>query len=260
MTGRSVFLGRDVLQLSEREREDIRGRQIGVVFQDAARALNPVLTIGHQIAEVMQRHLGLTRAAALARAVEILTEVGVADAGERIRDFPHQLSGGLKQRVMIASAIACEPVLLIADEPTTALDVSVQGQVLALLRRLCSQRGLTLLLITHDFGVVSAMADRVAVMYAGRIVELSDAVPLFHQPLHPYTCALLAANPRLLLAADGSRRPIVPIPGAPPDPADVTSGCSFAPRCSSVFGACIERPPLRRGAERHDVACWLADG
>ncbi len=260
VTGRASFLGRDFLALSEREREDIRGHRIGVVFQDASRALNPVLSIGHQIAEVMQRHLGLERRAALARAVDLLTEVGIADAAQRIKDYPHQLSGGLKQRVMIAIAIACEPVFVIADEPTTALDVSVQRQVLALLRRLCSQRGLALLLITHDFGVVSAMADRVAVMYAGRIVELADVVPLFGRPLHPYTRALLAANPRLSLGEDGSRSAIVPIPGSLPDPAEAASGCSFAPRCASVFQACVERPPLVDRGDGHCVACWRTDG
>jgi peptide/nickel transport system ATP-binding protein len=256
-SGRVRLEGDEILGKTETQLEDVRGRRVGIVFQDAARALNPVLTIGRQIGEVLQRHLGLPAAAALARAVELLTEVGVNDPAARIKQYPHQLSGGLKQRVMIAIAIACEPALVIADEPTTALDVSVQGQVLRLLRRLCTERRLALLLVTHDFGVVAAAADDVAVMYAGRVVEYADAVRLFQAPGHPYTRALLAATPRIALNAAGERTKIVPIPGAPPDPLAQPEGCSFAPRCTDRFERCIERPPLRDGTAGDRAACWL---
>jgi peptide/nickel transport system ATP-binding protein len=257
-TGRVRLEGDEILGQTETQLEDVRGRRAGVVFQDAARALNPVLTIGRQIGEVLQRHLGMPAAAALARAVELLTEVGVNDPAARIKQYPHQLSGGLKQRVMIAIAIACEPALVIADEPTTALDVSVQGQVLRLLRRLCTERRLALLLVTHDFGVVAAVADDVAVMYAGRVVEYADAVRLFQAPGHPYTRALLAATPRIAVNAAGERATIVPIPGAPPDPLAEPEGCSFAPRCADRFERCVERPSLREGTAGDRAACWHA--
>ncbi len=255
--GRVRLEGDDILGQPELLLEDVRGRRVGVVFQDAARALNPVLTIGRQIAEVLRRHRNMPAEAALARAVELLTEVGVNDPAARIKQYPHQLSGGLKQRVMIAIAIACEPALVIADEPTTALDVSVQGQVLRLLRRLCTERRLALLLVTHDFGVVAAVADDVAVMYAGRVVEYADAVRMFEAPEHPYTRALLAATPRIALNAAGERARIEPIPGTPPDPLLQPAGCSFAPRCVSRFERCVERPPLRDGPAGDRAACWL---
>jgi oligopeptide/dipeptide ABC transporter ATP-binding protein len=256
-SGRVRLEGDDILGTSEMQLEDVRGRRVGVVFQDAARALNPVLTIGRQIAEVLQRHLNVSAHTALARAVELLTEVGVNDPVARIKQYPHQLSGGLKQRVMIAIAIACEPALVIADEPTTALDVSVQGQVLRLLRRLCTERRLALMLVTHDFGVVAAVADDVAVMYAGRIIEYADAVRMFQAPEHPYTRALLAATPRIALNEDGERAKIEPIPGSPPDPLLQPGGCSFAPRCVDRFEHCVERPPLRDGPAGDRAACWL---
>lgn len=259
LSGSVRLLGEELIGTSETLLEDIRGRRIGIVFQDAARALNPVLTIGRQIAEVMQRHLSVPAQVARARAIELLAEVGVNDPLARMKQYPYQLSGGLKQRVMIAIAIACEPQLVIADEPTTALDVSVQGQVLRLLRRLCSDRNLALLLVTHDFGVVSAVADDVAVMYAGRIVEYGAVVPLLRSPQHPYTRALLAASPRIAADGDGSRHAMAPIPGAPPSPLEALLGCSFAPRCGYRFAPCDERPPLRP-AESGLAACWLAGG
>jgi oligopeptide/dipeptide ABC transporter ATP-binding protein len=249
--------GDDLLGMPEDVLENVRGKRIGVVFQDAARALNPVLTIGRQIAEVVQRHRGVPEDVALARAVELLAEVGVNDPQTRVKQYPHQLSGGLKQRVMIAVAIACEPELVIADEPTTALDVSVQGQVLRLLRRLCTERRLALLLITHNFGVVSALADRVAVMYAGRIVESAGVVPVLREPAHPYTRALIAASPRLALEGHDEAPAMAPIPGTPPSPLDEDAGCSFAPRCAYRFEACAERPPLRETANGGVAACWL---
>jgi oligopeptide/dipeptide ABC transporter ATP-binding protein len=229
---------------------------MGVVFQDPSRSLNPVFTIGRQIGETLQRHLGLTRRQALARAAELLAEVGVNDPNLRITQYPHELSGGLKQRVMIAIAIACEPALLIADEPTTALDVTIQGQVLRLLQKLSDTRGLALILVTHDFGVVAAIADRVAVMYAGRFVEYAEVVELFRHPLHPYTRALLEANPRKALDAEGEAGVLAPIPGSPPNPLDLPVGCSFAPRCSRRFDACNAPPALAVYRPDHAAACW----
>ena len=256
--GRVAFDGRQLLSCSEEELSDIRGRQVGVIVQDPARSLNPVLTIGRQISEVMVRHLAMGKRAAWVRAEELLAEVGVNDPALRVRQYPHELSGGIKQRVMIAMAIACEPAMLIADEPTTALDVTIQGQVLRLLRRLCAERQLALILVTHDFGVVAAMADRVAVMYAGRVVELARVVELFRNPQHPYTKALLTANPRKVLDEDSASATLDPIPGAPPNPFDVGAGCSFSPRCGHRYEACEARPSLVQCGEGHFSACWLA--
>ena len=256
--GRIDFDGRDLLSCSEDELCDIRGRRIGFIFQDPSRALNPVLSIGRQIAEVLRRHSAVDAAEALARAENLLKEVGVNDARLRLRQYPHELSGGIKQRVMIAMAIACGPELLIADEPTTALDVTIQGQVLRLLRQLCSQRGLALVLVTHDFGVVAAMADRVAVMYAGRVVEYAAAEDLFQSPRHPYSQGLLNANPRRVLDAAGDNEVLDPIPGSPPSPFDSDSGCSFAPRCARRHDTCASRPVLRECGNEHLAACWLA--
>ncbi|MSP97101.1 MAG: ABC transporter ATP-binding protein, partial [Betaproteobacteria bacterium] len=222
-----------------------------------SRALNPVLSIGRQITEVLLRHSMSNKHRALARAEELLTEVGVSDARLRLRQYPHELSGGIKQRVMIAIAIACEPELLIADEPTTALDVTIQGQVLRLLRRLCDDRGVALVLVTHDFGVVAAIADRVAVMYAGRVVEYAVAPALFRNPRHPYAQGLLTANPRRVLDADSDTAVLDPIPGSPPNPFDSDSGCSFAPRCSRRHDLCASRPLLRDFGNGHSAACWL---
>ncbi|MFM9970155.1 MAG: ABC transporter ATP-binding protein [Burkholderiales bacterium] len=258
VTGRIVFNGGDLLTHTEEQLGEIRGRRIGFIFQDPARALNPVLSIGRQITEVLLRHSTTDKTLALARAEQLLTEVGVNDARLRLRQYPHELSGGIKQRVMIAMAIACEPELLIADEPTTALDVTIQGQVLRLLRRLCNERGVALILVTHDFGVVAAMADRVAVMYAGRVVEYARAVDLFQQPQHPYSQGLLVANPRRVLDADIGTTMLDPIPGSPPSPYDSDVGCSFAPRCAKRHDACTTRPTLRVGANEHLAACWLA--
>jgi oligopeptide/dipeptide ABC transporter ATP-binding protein len=257
VAGEVMFDGVNLLNLSEDDLSDIRGRRLGVVFQDAGRSLNPVLTIGRQIGEVLQRHMGADGRAARRRAVELLVEVGVNDPELRVKQYPHELSGGLKQRVMIATAIACEPDLLIADEPTTALDVTIQGQVLRLLQRLRVERGLSLILVTHDFGVVASMADRVAVMYAGAIVEYADAVELFHDPRHPYSEALLNANPRRVLDAAGEGAKLEPIPGSPPNPLDLFPGCSFAPRCPKKHDACSEIPALVASRPGHDAACWL---
>jgi oligopeptide/dipeptide ABC transporter ATP-binding protein len=247
--------GRELTELSERELEDVRGRQIGMVFQDPMTALNPTLTIGTQIAEVLQRHLGLKRPAARRRAAELLAEVGIPRAAERLDDYPHRFSGGMRQRVGIAIAIACEPRLLIADEPTTALDVTVQAQVLDLLDDLRREHEMAMLLITHNMGVVAESADEVAVMYAGQIVEQAPAPELFSRPEHPYTEALLAALPDLddHGARDGR---LAAIPGRPPDLIDPPAACRFAPRCPfAERGDCcaLEAPPLRELRPGHWV-------
>jgi oligopeptide/dipeptide ABC transporter ATP-binding protein len=230
VSGSIRFDGRELTTLGERALEDVRGREIAMVFQDPMTALNPTLTIGTQIVEVLERHLGLDGEAARLRAAELLDEVGIARARERLDDYPHRFSGGMRQRVVIAMAIACEPRLLIADEPTTALDVTVQAQVLDLLDDLRRTRQMAMILITHNMGVVAESADEVAVMYAGEIVERAAARELFNRPEHPYTEALLAALPDLDDRAARERR-LAAIPGRPPDLIDPPAGCRFAARC-----------------------------
>ena len=244
--------GRDLLQLDERAMRAIRGRQIGLVLQEPMTALNPVFTVGSQIAEALEVH-GLARgAAARARAVELLAAVRVPEPQRRAREYPHQLSGGLRQRALIAAALACQPKLLIADEPTTALDVTIQGEILDLLRDLKARFGLALLLITHDLGVVAQQADRVAVMYAGRIVEEAPVRTLFRDPKHPYTRGLLASLP----GEHGTR--LRAIDGTVPRLGHIPPGCAFAPRCPSRFEPCGELPGLVAGAcGPEPVRCFL---
>ena len=248
--------GRDLYTLSEREMEAVRGAQISMVFQDPLSSLNPALRIGKQIAETILAHEAVSRAEAACRAVELLARVGVPDAAARARDYPHHFSGGMRQRVLIAAAIACSPEIIIADEPTTALDVTVQAKILHLLHDLQRQMGASLLLITHDLGVVAAMADEVLVMYAGRIVERADVDTLFHAPLHPYTRALLACS----ISLDDERQaPLAPISGAPPDPARRPPGCPFRPRCLFAIARCrSEDPSLQAVSPGQAVACWVA--
>jgi oligopeptide/dipeptide ABC transporter ATP-binding protein len=246
--------GRDLLTLGERALLTVRGAEIGMVFQEPMTSLNPVLTIGEQITEVLRAHGVAHGVAARARAVELLGLVGMPDAEQRFASYPHTLSGGMRQRAMIAMAIACSPKLLIADEPTTALDVTVQAQVLDLLRDLQSRLSMGLLLITHDLGVVAELADRIAVMYAGRIVETAPAATLFAQPLHPYTVGLLSAS--LGFAdADG---PLTEISGHPPDLTALPAGCAFAPRCPRADARCRVEMPLLRGEGGRRVACHHA--
>jgi oligopeptide/dipeptide ABC transporter ATP-binding protein len=247
VSGSIRFDGRDLATLSERELEDVRGRQIGMVFQDPMTALNPTLTIGTQIIEVLQRHLALERRPARRRAAELLAEVGIPHANERLDDYPHQFSGGMRQRVGIAMAIACEPRLVIADEPTTALDVTVQAQVLDLLDDLRHERQMALLLITHNMGVVAESADDVAVMYAGQIVEQAPASELFSRPEHPYTEALLSALPDMDDAGARQGR-LEAIPGRPPDLINPPVACRFAPRCpfAERGDCCVLEPPALR--------------
>ncbi len=252
--GRAVLDGRELTALSERELEDVRGREIGMVFQDPMTSLNPTLTIGAQICETLRRHLDLSPRDARRRAVELLSEVRLPGAAVRLDDHPHLLSGGMRQRVMIALAIACGPQLLIADEPSTALDVTIQAQILDLLDELRQQQGMAMILITHDMGVVAEVADEVAVMYAGQIVERAETVELFDHPEHPYTEALLGALPRLE-GDDVREARLAAIPGRPPDLADSPAACRFAPRCPYAGGdACTEHnPPLREIRPGHLV-------
>jgi oligopeptide/dipeptide ABC transporter ATP-binding protein len=253
--GEVLFDGRDLRKLSEAEMREIRGRDIGMVFQEPMTSLNPVLTIGRQITETLEQHQGADRATADKRAVELLEMVGIADPKRRLRQYPHQLSGGMRQRVMIAVALACNPKLIIADEPTTALDVTIQAQILDLLSDLQQRLGMAILIITHDLGVIAEMADTVLVMYAGQIVESAEVGDLFHHPRHPYTMALLKSVPRL----DRPRQArLDPVEGQPPDLTKLDGGCAFRPRCRFAVARCAEeRPPLRAvGDAEHLVACF----
>ena len=242
VSGSVAFDGEDLLRMDEEELRAVRGREIAMIFQDPMSSLNPVLTIGRQITEILERHRDLHGAAARERAAELLEMVGIGDGAGRLRNYPHQLSGGMRQRVMIAMALACEPRLLIADEPTTALDVTISAQILDLLRRLVKETNTALVLITHDLGVVAGMCDQVHVMYSGRIVESADRHALFADPQHPYTNGLLASVPRL----DQARGvPLEPIPGSPSDLLPWTQGCAFAPRCTRRVEKCTgDGPPV----------------
>ena len=251
------FMGRDLLDLEEDEIREIRGRDIGMVFQEPMTSLNPVLSVGVQLTETVLRHQDITAAAAQERALELLRMVGISEPERRLRQYPHHLSGGMRQRVMIALAISCEPKLIIADEPTTALDVTIQAQILELMKDLTKRLGVALIVITHNLGVVARYADRVNVMYAGRIIESGSARQIYHHPRHPYTVGLLASVPRL----DQPRgTQLVPIEGQPPDLTRLDGGCSFRPRCRFVEPACGEaRPPLVRVesiGSGHDAACF----
>lgn len=245
----------DLLRLPERQMRSIRGGQIAMIFQEPMTSLNPVFTIGQQILEAILLHQNVNRSAALEIAVDALREVGIAEPAARLQEYPHQLSGGMRQRVMIAMALACQPSLLIADEPTTALDVTIQAQILDLLRQLQERRGMSILLITHDLGVVAENADVVAVMYAGRIVEYGRVEDVFDHPLHPYTQGLFASMPRLGQVQARLRT----IPGNVPDLSELPSGCAFHPRCFSMAGdprCAAEDPALREVRPQHWVACW----
>jgi peptide/nickel transport system ATP-binding protein len=259
--GRIRFQGTDLLGLSEREMRDIRGNDISMIFQEPMTSLNPVLTVGRQITETMRLHQGLDRGAAEKRAVEMLRLVGIPEPAQRIRQYPHELSGGMRQRVMIAMALACDPKLLIADEPTTALDVTVQAQILDLMRQLKAKTGAAIILITHSLGVVAEMAQRVVVMYGGRKVEEAPVEALFSRPRHPYTRALLDSVPRLgaSLGRSGQDR-LAEIPGVVPSLKEAIPGCIFASRCAHATAHCREAyPPLEEKAAGHWVACWEAD-
>jgi len=255
IAGEALFRGRDLMTLSKDEVRSVRGREIAMIFQDPMTALTPVYTVGWQIVEQIQAHTRVSDTEARARAIELLAEVGIANASRRVDDYPHQFSGGMRQRVMIAMALSCNPALLIADEPTTALDVTIQAQILELLRRLRDDHGSAIVLITHDMGVVADIAERVAVMYAGRVVEEAPKSRLFRDPQHPYTWGLLESVPRV----DRPRlRRLVAIPGAPPSPLAPSEGCRFAPRCVHRFDRCSTRPELLERVEPgHRDACHL---
>jgi peptide/nickel transport system ATP-binding protein len=260
IAGRILFEGRDLLSLPERAMRDIRGNEISMIFQEPMTSLNPVLTIGRQIGETLMLHQGLSRAAAEAKAVEMLTLVGIPEPARRVKAYPHQLSGGMRQRVMIAIALACNPKLLIADEPTTALDVTIQAQILDLMRELKRRVGAAIVLITHDLGVVAEVAERVIVMYAGRKVEEAPVGPLFRAPLHPYTRGLIGAVPRLGSSLVGGGGRLAEIPGLVPSLKERIAGCVFAPRCVLATDLCRQvAPPLERKAEGHLVACHHAE-
>ncbi|MCW3475267.1 ABC transporter ATP-binding protein [Limobrevibacterium gyesilva] len=261
--GRSVggsvrFGGRDLLTLDEAEMRRIRGDRIAMVFQEPMTSLNPVLTVGEQIAEAVMIHQGKSRHDAWARAEEMLTLVRIPDAARRVGDYPHQFSGGMRQRVMIAMALSCHPQLLIADEPTTALDVTIQAQILKLMLELKGRIGAAILMITHDLGVVAETCQRVIVMYAGRKVEEASVLDLFDRPLHPYTRGLMASIPRRRPGAPRTRR-LQEIPGMVPSLREPLSGCPFAPRCPLATARCTaEAPPLEQHGAGHVVACWEA--
>jgi len=255
------FQGQDLLALSERGMRDIRGNEISMIFQEPMTSLNPVLSVGRQITETLTLHRGLSREAGKARAIEMLRLVGIPEPASRLRQYPHEFSGGMRQRVMIAMALACDPKLLIADEPTTALDVTVQAQILDLMRQLKARTGTAIILITHSLGVVAEMAQRVIVMYGGRKVEEAPVGALFATPRHPYTRALLSSVPRLRssLAGNGKAR-LAEIAGVVPSLKEAIPGCIFAPRCRHASEPCRQSyPPLEQKAAGHWVACWEAD-
>jgi peptide/nickel transport system ATP-binding protein len=261
--GRVLFEGRDLLELPEPEMRKIRGNAISMIFQEPMTSLNPVLTIGRQVAEALVLHRGMSREQALARSIELLREVRIPAPERRVNQYPHQLSGGMRQRVMIAMALACAPRLLIADEPTTALDVTIQAQILDLMRELSQKTGAAIVLITHDLGVVAEMAERVVVMYAGRKVEEASVADLFARPRHPYTRGLLDSIPKLRGAGvgnageRGTRRRLAEIAGTVPSLSEPITGCAFAPRCHFATARCrAESPVLEEKAAAHFAACW----
>jgi oligopeptide transport system ATP-binding protein len=255
-SGEVFYRGQDLFKMSDNEMEtNIRGQAIAMIFQDPMTSLNPVLTIGRQLTEPLRVHLGMGKEQANRRALELLELVGIPNTGNRLESYPHQFSGGMRQRVMIAMALACNPSLLIADEPTTALDVTIQAQIIELVADLRREIGLSIIWITHDLGVVAGMADRVIVMYAGYIVEKAEVETLYDNPCHPYTLALLAALPRVDRRRD---KKLKSIPGAPPNLLVEPKGCPFAPRCEYVQERCTqENPVLTEVAPGHQIACWV---
>ena len=257
VTGDIRFEGKDILALPEKRMREIRGNQISMIFQEPMTSLNPVFTVGDQIQETIELHQGLSAREARAKAIEMLRLVGIPSPETRVDEYPHQLSGGMRQRVMIAIALSCNPAILIADEPTTALDVTIQAQILELLNRLQREFGMAVILITHNLGVIAEVADRVIVMYAGRIVESGRTIDIFGSPLHPYTRGLMASIPVLNEKVDR----LSVIPGTVPNPTEFPSGCRFHPRCPHVMAKCREGEVSWFGAgDGHGALCWLLEG
>jgi oligopeptide transport system ATP-binding protein len=254
-SGEAIFEGQDLLKLSEQRMQRIRGSKIAMVFQDPMTSLDPTMKVGTQIEESLKKHLGMSRQRARERTVELLTLVGIPNPEKRVKQYPHQFSGGMRQRVVIAIALACDPQILIADEPTTALDVTIQAQILDLLKELQEKIGTSIILITHDLGVVANIADRIAVMYAGKVVETGTLREVFYNAQMPYTWGLLASIP--LPTADRSQE-LIPIPGSPPDMADPPKGCPFTARCPYSMRICAEEmPEYTTFSREHKAACWL---
>lgn len=253
--GEALFEGRDLLQLPARDLRDVRGSRVAMIFQDPMTSFNPTLTIGRQVGEAMEVHQDLSASEARSRAVDLLRMVGIPEAERRLGSYPHQFSGGMRQRAMIAMALSCNPRLLIADEPTTALDVTIQAQIIDLVKRLRDELGMAIVWITHDMGIVAGLADRVLVMYAGFMVEAAPVDEMYANPRHPYTQGLLRSLPRL--DEDDPQR-LLPIDGQPPDLIKLPAGCPFAPRCPYRIGRCLgQNPPLDAGYPGHEVACWV---
>ena len=260
VSGEAWFNGADLLTLREKEMQAIRGKRIAMIFQEPMTSLNPVFTIGNQISEMLRHHLKISRKDARNRTIELLNLVGIPSADRRVNDYPHQLSGGMRQRVMIAMAISCNPEIIFADEPTTALDVTIQAQILVLLEELRERLGMSLVLISHDLGVIAEVAHEVAILYAGRIVEEAGTDELFAHPLHPYTQGLLSSLPRFDKAG-GRRERLQAIPGAVPRMTENLPGCKFSPRCGVAVPHCSqEEPPLKEIRPGHRVRCWVAFG
>ncbi|MFM1653281.1 ABC transporter ATP-binding protein [Brevibacillus sp. B_LB10_24] len=255
--GEILFEGKDLGKASKKEMREIRGNEISMIFQEPLTSLNPLFTIGNQLSEVIRLHEKVSKNEARKKGIDILTRVGIARAEKMYSTYPHLLSGGMRQRVMIAMALACNPKLLIADEPTTALDVTIQAQILQLMRQLSQEFGTSIMLITHDLGVVAEMADRVIVMYAGQVVEQGDVYSLFQNPKHPYTKSLLKSTPNI----DQSNETLEPIEGTVPSPMEMPKGCRFHPRCPCKLEKCAsESPQMYPLSREHDVRCWLFDG
>ena len=253
--GEGWFQGRDLLKMDNEEIRSVRGNKIAMIFQDPMTSLNPVLTINQQVSEAIELHLGMDKKQSRKRSIELLELVQIPDAADRMDAYPHQFSGGMRQRVMIAMGLSCNPQLLIADEPTTALDVTIQAQIIELVKQLKKEIGMAVIWITHDMGVIAGLADRVNVMYAGYIIESADVKDLYADPRHPYTLGLLGSLPRLD-ARPGEK--LTPIEGLPPDLIDMDAGCPFAPRCKYAIDRCLEEmPPLETVARRHIAACWV---
>jgi oligopeptide transport system ATP-binding protein len=253
-SGQVLFEDRDLMQLSDDEMRTVRGNKIAMVFQDPMTSLNPVLTINQQISEALMLHMGMNKGQARDRTAELLKLVQIPQSEDRLDDYPHQFSGGMRQRAMIAMALSCSPQILVADEPTTALDVTIQAQIIELVKELRDEIGMAIIWITHDLGIVAGIADRVAVMYAGFIIESADVKDLYGDPRHPYTLGLLGSVPRLDMTR---KEKLTPIFGLPPDLIDLPTGCPFAVRCSYRIDACVERPELRPADPGHMVACWV---